>query len=351
MAKTLKGPGIFLAQFAGDAAPFNSLKSIAEWAGDLGYKGVQIPTWDGRLFDLRKAASSKTYCDEVKGICADAGVEITELSTHLQGQLVAVHPAYDSQFDGFAPAEVHNNPKARQRWAVEQMLFGAKASEHLGLKASVSFSGALAFPYLYPWPQRPAGLIEEAFSELGKRWKPILDAYEDAGVDLCYEIHPGEDVFDGVTFEMFLDAVGGHKRCNINYDPSHFLLQQLDYLAFIDIYHERIKAVHVKDAEFNPDGRQGVYSGYQGWVGRAGRFRSLGDGQVDFSGIFSKLAAYDYDSWAVLEWECCLKHPEVGAAEGAPFIDSHIIRVTEKAFDDFAGGTTDKAQLRAMMGI
>jgi len=351
MARTLKGPGIFLAQFAGDAAPFDSLKSIAEWAAGLGYKGVQIPTWDGRLFDLKKAAASKTYCDEVKGICVDAGVEVTELSTHLQGQLVAVHPAYDLQFDGFAPAEVHNNPKARQQWAVEQMLFGAKASQNLGLKASVSFSGALAFPYLYPWPQRPAGLIEEAFTELGKRWKPILDAYEDAGVDLCYEIHPGEDIFDGATFEMFLDAVGGHKRCNINYDPSHFLLQQLDYLAFIDIYHERIKAFHVKDAEFNPDGRQGVYSGYQGWVNRAGRFRSLGDGQVDFSGIFSKLAAYNYDSWAVLEWECCLKAPEVGAAEGAPFIDAHIIRVTDKAFDDFAGGTTDRGALRKMMGI
>ena len=81
---------------------------------------------------------------------------------------------------------------------------------------------------------------------------------------------PGEDVFDGATFEMFLDALGGHKRCNINYDPSHFLLQQLDYLAFIDIYHERIKAFHVKDAEFNPDGRQGVYSGYQPWINRAG---------------------------------------------------------------------------------
>jgi sugar phosphate isomerase/epimerase len=351
MATTLKGPGIFLAQFAGDAAPFNSLQDIAAWAAGLGYKGIQIPTWDGRLFDLEKAASSEDYCDEIKAVCAEAGVEITELSTHLQGQLVAVHPAYDSQFDGFAPPEVHNNPKARQEWAVEQMLFGAKASEHLGLKASVSFSGALAFPYLYPWPQRPAGLIEEAFGELGKRWKPILDAYENSGVDLCYEIHPGEDVFDGATFEMFLDAVGGHKRCNINYDPSHFLLQQLDYLAFIDIYHERIKAFHVKDAEFNPDGRQGVYSGYQGWVKRAGRFRSLGDGQVDFAGIFSKLAAYDYDSWAVLEWECCLKHPEAGAAEGAPFIDGHIIRVTEKAFDDFAGGGADRAQLRAMMGI
>jgi len=264
---------------------------------------------------------------------------------------VAVHPAYDAQFDGFAPASVHGNPGARQQWAVEQMHFAARASRHLGLDASVSFSGALAFPYLYPWPQRPAGLIEEAFAELGRRWKPILDAYEDAGVDLCYEIHPGEDVFDGATFEMLLAAVGGHARCNINYDPSHFLLQQLDYLAFIDIYHERIKAFHVKDAEFNPTGRQGVYSGYQPWLDRAGRFRSLGDGQVDFSGIFSRLARYDYASWAVLEWECCLKHPEDGAAEGAPFIRHHIIRVTEKAFDDFAGGATDKKLLKAMMGL
>jgi sugar phosphate isomerase/epimerase len=351
MPKTMKGPAIFLAQFAGDAAPFDSLPSITKWAAGLGYKGVQIPTWDGRLFDLKKAAESKTYCDEVKGICADAGVEITELSTHLQGQLVAVHPAYDPQMDGFAPASVHNNPVARQQWAVEQMKFGAKASRNLGLDASVSFTGSLAFPYLYPFPQRPAGLVEEAFAELGRRWSPILDVYEEHGVDIGYEIHPSEDVFDGATFEMFLEAVDGHARCNINYDPSHFLLQQLDYLAFIDIYHERIKAFHVKDAEFNPDGRQGVYSGYQGWVNRAGRFRSLGDGQVDFSGIFSKLAAYDYDSWAVLEWECCLKHPEDGAAEGAPFIASHIIRVTEKAFDDFAAGTTDKALLRKMMGI
>lgn len=351
MASTMKGPGIFLAQFAGDSAPFNSLPAIAKWAADLGYEGVQIPTWDARLFDLEKAANSAAYCDEVKGILADAGVAVTELSTHLQGQLVAVHPAYDAQFDGFAPASVHGNPKARQAWAVEQMRLAAKASKNLGLSASVSFTGALAFPYLYPWPQRPAGLIEEAFAELGRRWKPILDAYDDAGVDVCYEIHPGEDVFDGATFEMFLDAVGGHARCNINYDPSHFLLQQLDYLDFIDIYHERIRAFHVKDAEFNPTGRQGVYSGYKGWMERAGRFRSLGDGQVDFSGIFSKLAQYDYASWAVLEWECCLKHPEDGAAEGAPFIRNHIIRVTEKAFDDFAGGSTDRAALRKMMGI
>lgn len=351
MPATMKGPAIFLAQFAGDEAPFNSLPSIAKWAAGLGYKGIQIPTWDSRLFDLDKAASSKDYCDEVKGVCAEAGVEITELSTHLQGQLVAVHPAYDAQMDGFAPEKVHNNLKARQEWAVDQVTKAAKVSRMLGLDVSVSFTGSLAFPYLYPFPQRPAGLIEEAFTELARRWKPILDAYEDQGVYVGYEIHPAEDVFDGATFEMFLDALKGHKRCTINYDPSHFLLQQLDYLAFIDIYHERITAFHVKDAEFNPDGRQGVYSGYQGWLQRAGRFRSLGDGQVDFTSIFSKLAQYGYDSWAVLEWECCLKHPEDGAAEGAPFIASHIIRVTEKAFDDFAAGKTDRKLLRKMMGI
>ena len=227
----------------------------------------------------------------------------------------------------------------------------AVASRRLGLEASVSFTGSLAFPYLYPWPQRPAGLIEEAFAELARRWKPILDVYEEHGVDVGYEIHPGEDVFDGATFEMFLEALDGHARCQINYDPSHFLLQQMDYLAFIDIYHERICAYHVKDAEFNPDGRQGVYSGYQPWVNRAGRFRSLGDGQVDFKGIFSKLAQYGYDSWAVLEWECCLKSPEQGAAEGAPFIRDHIIEVTDKAFDDFAGAETDLGQIRQMLGI
>jgi sugar phosphate isomerase/epimerase len=351
MATTIKGPAIFLAQFAGDAAPFNAWPSITKWACSLGYKGVQVPSWDRRLFDLKQAATSKTYCDEFKGVAKENGVEITELSTHLQGQLVAVNPAYDEAFDAFAPTEVRGKPKERQKWAVEQMLLAAKASQNLGLGASVSFPGALAWPFVYPWPQRPQGLIETAFAELARRWKPILNAYDEAGCDVCFEIHPGEDVFDGTTFEMFLEALKGHKRCNINYDPSHFLLMQLDYLAFIDIYHERIKAFHVKDAEFNPSGRQGVYSGYQPWINRAGRFRSLGDGQIDFSAIFSRLAAHSYDSWAVLEWECCLKHPEDGAAEGAPFIANHIIRVTEKAFDDFAGGEVDKRQIRRFLGL
>ena len=347
----MKGPGIFLAQFTGPDAPFNTLPGIASWAADKGFIGVQMPTTDPRLFDLGKAATSEAYCDEIKGVLKDAGIVITELSTHLQGQLVAVHPAYDSLFDGFAPERVRGNPQARQEWAVDQLRLAAQASRRLGLDASVTFSGALAWPYLYPWPQRPPGLIETAFAELAKRWTPILDAYDAAGVDLCYEIHPGEDLFDGTTFEMFLDRVKGHSRANILFDPSHFVLQQLDYLAYIDIYHERIKMFHVKDAEFNPTGRQGVYSGYAPWLDRAGRFRSVGDGQVDFKGIFSKLAGYGYPGWAVLEWECCIKHPEDGAREGAAFIRDNIIRVTDRAFDDFASAKTDDDANRRLLGL
>ena len=349
--RTIKGPGLFLAQFAGEGAPFNSFAAITKWAADCGYRGVQIPSWDARLFDLELAASSQDYCDDLKGIAAENGVEITELSTHLQGQLVAVHPAYDAAFDGFAAPSVRGNPAARQEWAVDQVTKALTASRRLGLTAMASFSGALAWPYIYPWPQRPAGLVEEAFDELARRWRPILDHAEDQGVDICYEIHPGEDLHDGISYEMFLERTGNHARANMLYDPSHYVLQHLDYLQNIDIYHDRIRMFHAKDAELNPTGRQGVYGGFQSWVNRAGRFRSLGDGQVDFGAVFSKLTQYGFDGWAVVEWECCLKHPEDGAREGAAFVEAHIIRVTEKAFDDFAGSGADRAANRRMLGL
>lgn len=349
--KTIKGPALFLAQYVSDEAPFNALPTIAKWASELGFKGVQIPTGDKRLFDLERAADDLDYCRSIQQCLAEYGIEITELSTHLQGQLVAVHPAYDSLFDGFAPPELKGKPKERQAWAVSQLKLAAKASRNLGLKAHATFSGALLWPYLYPWPQRPAGLVEAGFSELAERWLPILEAFDEAGVDLCYEIHPGEDLHDGATFNRFLEATGHHPRCCILFDPSHMLLQQLDYLGFIDHFKDRIRMFHVKDAEFNPTALQGVYGGYESWTERAGRFRSLGDGQVDFKGIFSRLAQYDFDGWAVIEWECVLKHPEQGAAEGARFVEDHIIRVTDRAFDDFAGSGVDEAGNRRLLGL
>jgi sugar phosphate isomerase/epimerase len=349
--RTIKGPAIFLAQFLGDTPPFNDLKSICQWAKGLGFIGVQIPTTDARIIDLQKCAESKTYADELKGLINECGLEITELSTHLQGQLIAVNPAYDKLFDAFAPEQYRNNSKARTQWAIEQLKFAAKASQNLGLTAHATFSGSLLWHTMFPWPQRPEGLVDEGFTELAKRWLPVLNEFDNCGVDVCYEIHPGEDLFDGTTYEMFLEKVNGHPRACLLYDPSHFVLQCLDYLEYIDNYHQRIKAFHVKDAEFNPTGKQGVYGGYQSWLNRAGRFRSPGDGQVNFKAIFSKLAAYDYPGWAVMEWECCLKNAEDGAREGAAFIKKNIIHVTEKAFDDFAAVTKDENLNRSILGL
>ncbi len=349
--RTIKGPALFLAQYVSDEPPFHSLDTIAEWAAGLGFKGVQIPSGDKRLFDLERAAEDLDYCAEVKATLARHGIQITELSTHLQGQLVAVHPIYDEMFDGFAPPEQRGNPEQRQRWAVKQLKLAARASANLGLTAHATFSGALLWPFLYPWPQRPAGLVDAGFAELAARWLPILDAFDEAGVDLCFEIHPGEDLHDGSTFERFLREVDHHPRCCILFDPSHFVLQQLDYLAFLDHFRDRVRMFHVKDAEFNPSALQGVYGGYEGWLDRAGRFRSLGDGQVDFKGIFSRLSQYDFDGWAVIEWECAIKHPEQGATEGARFVSDHIIQVTDKAFDDFASVATDDAMNRRLLGL
>ena len=268
MASTLKGPALFLAQFAGDAAPFNSWDAICKWAGSLGYKGVQIPSWDGRLFDLAKAAASKTYADEVKGIARRHGVEVTELSTHLQGQLVAVHPAFDEAFDAFAPPAVHGKPKERQKWAVEQLMLAAKASHNLGLCAEVTFSGALAWPFVYPWPQRPAGLVDDSVHTnsraVGCR---SLDAHDEVG-GLHHRLRapPGRGRVrrrrPSSAFSPQLKAT--IKRCAINYDPVALsCCSSLDYLDF----HRHLSradqaAFHVKDAEFNPTGRQGFYSGY-----------------------------------------------------------------------------------------
>ena len=345
----IKGPGIFVVQFLRDEEPYNNLANIGQWVADLGYKGVQIPTWDSRVIDLDKAAESKDYCDELKGTLRQIGLEITELPTHLQGQVLAIHPAYEIAFQPFYPQGLKD--KERAEWAAGELRKAIMASVNLGLTNVPVLSGGFAWHMAYPWPQRPAGLVEEAFKELHKRWRPILDLAQENGIAISFELHPGSDIFDGATFEMFLDVSDNHPAACLCYDPSHFVLQQLDYLEFIQLYGPRIKSFHVKDAEFRPSGRVGVYGGYQSWAKRAGRFRSLGDGQVDFTRVFTLLTEAGYTGWAVLEWECCVKSPQQGAAEGAPFIADHIIEAAEVAFDDFAGGQTDVKRNRKILGL
>ncbi len=345
----MKGPAVFLAQFLRDQPPFNNLQNIGKWFASLGYKGVQIPAWDSRVIDLDKAAESKTYCDDFKGLLHGLGLEVTELAGYLAGQVLAVHPAYEALFEGFHPKGLRGN--ARTEWAAGELKKCVLAAAHLGTRTIPVLSGGFAWHMVYPWPQRPQGIIAEAFKELARRWRPLLDLAHEKGLVFGFELHPGSDVYDGATYEMFLEHTHNHPAACINYDPSHFLLQQLDYCEFIKLYGSRIKGFHVKDAEFRPSGRTGVYGGYQPWVNRAGRFRSLGDGQVDFKRVFTLLTEAGFDGWAVMEWECCIKSPQQGAAEGAPFILRHLIELTQVPFDDFAGGESDVKSNRQNLGL
>jgi sugar phosphate isomerase/epimerase len=345
----IRGPGIFLAQFLRDEPPHDDIGTLAPWAAGLGYKGLQIPTWDRRVFDLGVAAGSQAYCDDYQVRLADHGLCVTELCAALHGQVLAMHPAYDRMFDAFYPKGLRGAEIAA--WASARLREAIAASVRMGTKTIPVLSGGFAWHMAYPWPQRPPGIIEEAFAELARRWRPLLDEARDSGLTFAFELHPGSDLFDGATFELFLDRVGDHPAACLNYDPSHFVLQQLDYLDFIRRYGDRIAAFHVKDAEFRPDGRVGVYGGYQPWAGRAGRFRSPGDGQVDFKRVFTLLTEAGYRGWAVLEWECCIKSPEQGAREGAPFIARHLIEPTAVAFDDFAGGRRDERRNREILGL
>ena len=347
----MKGPALFLVQFLGPRAPRDSLPELAQWAAALGYKGVQIPTFRPDVFDLALAAQSRTYCDEVKGMLASHGLEITELSTHRQGHLVAMNPAYAPLLAQFGPPQLANDVAGKQRWAREQLMLAAKASGNLGLKSHVTFSGHLLWPFLYPYPPAPAGLIDDAFTELARIWRPILDAFDAAGVDVCYELHPGEDLHDGHTFGRLLEKLDGHARCNILYDPSHLHLQHIDYVGFINHYHERIRNFHVKDAEFVISPHSGTFGGYQTWGDRPARFRSLGDGQIDFPAIFSRLAYHGYQGWAVVEWECYVKHPEDGAREAVEFVRRHMLRPTGKPFDAFMQPQSDAARNRRILGL
>lgn len=347
---SIQGPAIFLAQFVREQPPFDTLESICRWAASLGYKGVQIPAWeDPRFIDLSLAAESRGYCDDFHARLAACGVEVTELNGALAGQVMAIHPAYAAAFQPFYPSGLDD--RARVTWATAQLKKTVRAAANLGTTCVPVLSGGLAWQLAYPWPQRPAGIIEEAFAELARRWLPVLDLAHSLGVAIAFELHPGSDLFDGHTFERFLSEVSDHPAACLNYDASHFVLQALDYAEFIKLYGARIRGFHVKDAELRPDGRGGVYGSYLPWAGRAGRFRSPGDGQIDFRRVFTLLTEAGYRGWAVLEWECCVKSAEQGAREGAPFIARHLIEATKMAFDDFAAAGKDAALNRRMLGM
>ncbi len=294
--KTIKGPGIFLAQFAGDTAPFNTLEGMAQWAAGLGFTGRA----DSKLgpAPLRLEAGRREpgllrrgawHCGQ-RGACGHGAIDASAraIGGHACGLRGAVRGLCASRAGAGCA-------RAAGVGGASSCCGRPRPARNLGLNAHATFSGALAWPFFYPWPQRPAGLIDEAFEELGRRWLPILDAFEEAGVDVCYELHPGEDLHDGATFERFLDAVGGHQagQHSVRPEPHDSATDGLPGLSR-PLSRAGARVPREGRASISASGRSGVYGGYQDWIDRPGRFRSLGDGQIDFNSIFSKMAQYDY---------------------------------------------------------
>lgn len=345
--------GIFVAQYLGQPGCEDLMATARTMAG-IGYKQLQL-TPD--CFDLAAAAASQGWCvDNLIGPLGELGLRVSEVSFHIPGQLMAVHPAYAAQYRGFLPAALQPGAtlQTMYEWGVEQTKRVIDASVNLGINAAVGFTGSLGWPYMYPWPQRPGGLVAELFRELAARWAPIVEYAHDRNVLLAFELHPDEDVHDGTTFERFHDALTKQglspsvvDDVGINYDPSHLVLQQLDYLEFLSTYLNWIYAYHVKDAVFEPNGKQGVYGGYAPWSERAGRFCTPGTGQVDFAAIEEILA---WTNPAVVEWE----DPRQDALQGARWANQYLTTGTvpyedviepAAAFDDFAQTDVDVAAL------
>lgn len=333
LLRTIRGPGLFIGQYLGPAPLYSDIDGVSGFAAQNGFKALQIPVHDKAVIDTGRLEDSG-YMDRWRAAIERHGLVVSEIAAHRAGQLLAVHPAYDELMDGFAPVALSGDPAARRRYAEEELRRAITFAARIGVGKLATFSGGLMWPFFYPYPPPPPGLVERGFDALAARWRPLLDYADALGVDICFELHPGQDLHDGATFTAFLERVDHHPRARLLYDPSHLRLQHLDYLGFIDRWHARIAAFHVKDAEFRPSPDRGVYGGYGEWPDRPGRFRSPGDGDIDFGGIFSSLTRYGYDGWAVLEWECCVKNAFDGAREGARFIADHIIRVTERSFDE-----------------
>lgn len=349
--QSIQGPAIALAPYVSDKAPFDTLENLAAWAQGLGFTGVELPTWDARVFDLQKAAGDQAYCDHLRAVLAAHKLTLVALSTERQGRLVAAHPAYDAPLDALAPPQVRGNPQARAAWAAEQLVHAAYASARLGVSAHVTVSGSLLLPYLCPGPSRPAGIVDTGFAELGRRWRVILDVFDQARVDVGFAPLLGQDVSDGATFERFLASTGGHPRCKLTFDPGQLLLQQIDYLDYLDSYRSHLALVHVTDAEQHPNGRRGIYGSFADWADRSSRPRAAGDGQIDLIAVFERLARHGYGGWAVLDWACAVGDRLEGAEQGAAIIAANLVQRSGPPLPSESEAAPDEGLNRRLLGV
>lgn len=323
------------------------LTDMAKLAKKFGYDGVELACW-GDHFEVQAALNDKGYCTKKWEVLTKAGLKCFAISNHLVGQ--AVCDNIDPRHQAILSPAIWGDgkPEGVRKRAAEEMMNTARAARKFfdaapaairkELKRAVvnGFTGSSIWPLLYSFPPNLPKQIDDGYKDFAKRWKPILDVFDECNVDFGLEVHPTEIAFDVASAARAIEAIKGHKRFGFNFDPSHLGYQGVDYVAFLREFRDRIYHVHMKDAWWSSvPKRGGVFGGHLdfGHPDRYWDFRSLGRGCVNFEAIIRALNEIGYQGPLSVEWEDGGMDREHGAAEAAAFVRRVDFSPSTRAFD------------------
>ena len=310
--------------------------TVCELASKWGYDGLEIACW-GDHFDIHRAVNEPGYVEDRKEILTSYNLKAWALANHLVGQAVCDNPI-DERHQGILPERLWGDGEAegvRQR-AAEEMKDAARAAAKMGIPTVVGFTGSSIWHTVAMFPPVPAEMIERGYQDFADRWNPILDVFDEEGVRFAHEVHPSEIAYDYWTTKRSLEAIGHRPAFGLNFDPSHFMWQDLDPVGFLWDFQDRIYHVHLKESRKQLDGRTGRLGSPLPWADprRGWDFVSTGHGDVPWESIFRMLNFIGYEHSMSVEWEDAGMDRLTGGPEALEFVRKLTqIEPAEKAFD------------------
>ncbi len=311
------------------------LEQLAPLAREMGYDGLELACW-GDHFEVQRALNEDGYTDLLHEFLNGHGLECHAIANHLVGQ--AVCDPIDARHREIVPGHVwgDGDPEGVRQRAAKEMMDTARAAARFGVPVVTGFTGSSVWHAAYAFPPTSQEYWQAGFDDFAARWLPILDVFEEQGVNFALEVHPTEIAFDTASAERAVQAVNGHMRFGFNYDPSHLAYQGVDYVGFIRKFSARIHHAHMKDVWWGRgNGEAGVFGGHTtfGDTRRYWDFRSIGRGDVDFEEIIVALNDIGYAGPLSVEWEDARMDRVHGATESAAFLRDLDFKPSELAFD------------------
>ncbi|NML47359.1 sugar phosphate isomerase/epimerase [Ramlibacter sp. G-1-2-2] len=311
------------------------LRELAPLARSMGYDGLELACW-GDHFNVQEALASDSYCRDKWALLKEHGITSLAIGNHLVGQ--AVCDLIDARHQSILPAHVwgDGDPEGVRQRAAKELADTARAAAKFGVRTVTGFTGSSIWHATYAFPPTTQEFWDAGFADFGRRFTPILDAFEQANVNFALEVHPTEIAFDIASTQRAIEAVKGHKRFGFNFDPSHLAYQGVDYVKFLRTFPDRVYNAHMKDVWWGKgDGTVGVFGGHTsfGDARRFWDFRSVGRGMVDFESIIVALNDIGYGGPLSVEWEDSRMDRVHGATESAAFCRRLDFKPAVGAFD------------------